>query len=147
MLPSLIFIVVSTSPIKFSFTLLYDPRPSRAPTKDATGWWGSDLQRKLGSFTRFDEMDTDIGTRFAIHVVVSVFLNVSYWAQIVSESNTAKLPESFWWLVYSIPKESSSSNRVSVFDKCSLDKRVLLVHYRRLYVVPNWMSCWRVCHK
>ena len=49
MLPSLIFIVVSTSGNKFFiFALLWEAKFSTAPIRVATRWWGSELQRKNG---------------------------------------------------------------------------------------------------
>ena len=67
MLPSFIFIVVSISGNKFLFfLLLWEANLSGAPIKDATRWWGSGLHRKIDSSTRFEGLDTDIGTCFRI---------------------------------------------------------------------------------
>ena len=113
-LPSLIFIVVLISRNKFFFfALLWEAKLSRTPVKDATRWWGLELQMKIGSSTRFEEIDTDIGTCFLIQVVVFVSLKSSSWTQIDSRSNIAFFFNSFYSLVYLIPNESSLSKRVS----------------------------------
>ena len=70
------------------------------------------MQRKIGSSTRFEEIDTDIGTCLPIQVVVILSLKVSS-TQTDSESKTAKFLKSFCSLVYLIPKESSLSERGS----------------------------------
>ena len=62
---------------------------------------------------RFEEMDTDVGTCFAIQVVLFVSLQVCCWTQIDSKSNVAKFLKSFRSLVYLILKESSLSKRFS----------------------------------
>ena len=90
MLPSLIFFVVSISKSKFFiFALLCAANFSRAPMKDATRWWGSELQKKTGSSPRCEETDTEISRCFPIHVVVFVSLKVSSRRQIDSKSNFA----------------------------------------------------------
>ena len=68
---------------------------------------------KIGSSTRFEEMDTNIGTCLPIQIVVFVSLKVSFGTQIDSKSKIAKLLKSFCSLVHLIPKESSLSKRVS----------------------------------
>ena len=50
---------------------------------------------KNGSSTRFQEMDTEIGTCLPIHVVVFVFFKDSSWTHIDSKSNIAKFLKSF----------------------------------------------------
>ena len=114
MLPSLIFIAVSMSKNKFFIiALLWRANFSRAPIKEVTRWWGSELQRKIGSFTRFEEMETEMGICFPIQFVVSVSLKLYSCTQIDSKSNIAKFLKSVCSWVYSIAKESSLSNRVS----------------------------------
>ena len=54
-----------------------------------------------------------MGICFPIHFVVSVSLKLSSCTQIDAKSNIAKFLKSVCSLVYSIPKESSLSNRVS----------------------------------
>ena len=108
------FFVVSISRNKFFiFVLLWQAKFLRAPIKDATRWWGSELQREIGSSARFEEMDTEIGTCFPIQVVVFVSLKVSSWTPIDSKSSIAKFLKSFCSLVYLILKESILSKRVS----------------------------------
>ena len=68
---------------------------------------------KIGSSSRFEEIDTHIGTCSPTQVVVFVSLKVSSWTQSDSKSNVAKFLNSFCLLVYLIPKESSLSKRVS----------------------------------
>ena len=69
---SLVFIVVSMSKNNFFIiALLWRARFLREPMKEVTRWWGSELQRKIGSFTRFDEMETKMG-------ICSPF-NLLYW--------------------------------------------------------------------
>ena len=53
------------------------------------------MQMKIGPSTRFEEMDTDIGTCFPIQVVVFVSRKVSSGTQIGSKSNIAKFLKSF----------------------------------------------------
>ena len=53
------------------------------------------MQRKFGSLTMFENVDTDIGTCFPIHVVVFVSLKVFSWTQIVSKSNIANFENFF----------------------------------------------------
>ena len=113
-LPNLFFFVVSIPGKKsFIWVLLCRARPSRYPIKDVTRWWGSELQSKIGSAIRFEEMDTEIWTCFPIQVVLFVSLRVSSWTQIESKSKIAKFLKSFCSLMYCIPKGSSLSNRVS----------------------------------
>ena len=93
MMPSLIFIVVSLSWEKFFvFTFHSEDKFSRAQIqiKDAMMCWGSELQRKIGSSTRFEEMDRDVGTCFPIQIVVFVSPKVAFWTKIYSKSNIAK---------------------------------------------------------
>ena len=85
----------------------------REPIKEVTRWWRSELRRIIGSFTRFEEMESGMRICFPIHFVVSVSLKHSSCTQIDSKSNIAKLLKSLCSLVYSILKESSLSNRVS----------------------------------
>ena len=104
MLPTVIFIVVSISSNMFSvFALLGEAEFARARIKDATRWWGSELQGKIDSFTRFEEMDKDIGTCFLIQVVLFVF------KVLLLETNRFKVDycwslKGFCSLVYLIPK-------------------------------------------
>ena len=58
------------------------------------------MQRKTDSGIKFDEIETDIGTCFPIHVVVSVRLYESSLTQMDSKSNIAKFLTSFWSSVY-----------------------------------------------
>ena len=70
-------IAVSTSlNLNFICVLLCVAKPSRVLTKEDTRCPGSELQRKMGADIRFDEIETDIGTCFAIHFVVSVSLTL-----------------------------------------------------------------------
>ena len=78
------------------------------------------LQRKIGSPTRFEEMEIDIKTCFPGQVVVFVSLEISSRTQTDSMPNVAIFFESFCWLVYLIPKESSLSKSFA-FDVRSLD--------------------------
>ena len=113
MLSSSIFFIVLISRNKFFvLALLWETKISGVPIKDATRWWASALHRKLGSSTRFQEMDTDIWTCFLIQIVVFVNLTVSFWTETDSKSVIAKYLKSFCSLVYLIPKESSLSKRV-----------------------------------
>ena len=96
MLPSLFLIVVSISRIKnLICASLCDARPSSAPINDEMRWWGSELLRKNGSSTRFEEMDTEIGTCLPIHNVVFVSFKDSSWLQIDSKSDIAKFVKKF----------------------------------------------------
>ena len=70
---------------------------------------GLELQSKTGTSTRFNEMETDIGTCLSKHVAVFVSLKFSYLTQLDLNSIVAKLVKSFRLLVYLIPKESSLS--------------------------------------
>ena len=95
MLPSLILKVFSKSRNKsFICALLCDARRSSASINDETRWCGSELQRKIGSFTRFEEMETEVGIRFPIHFIVLVSLKPHSCTQIDSTSNIAKFLKS-----------------------------------------------------
>ena len=48
------------------------------------------FREKNGSSTRFEEMETEMGTCFPIHVVVFVSLEDFSWTNIDSKSNIAK---------------------------------------------------------
>ena len=86
MLPSLIFIVVLMSKNKlFIFALLWRAIFSRAPIREVTRWWGLELQRKIGSLTKFEEMEAEMGICFPIHFLVSVFLKLSSCTQFDSK--------------------------------------------------------------
>ena len=91
--PSLIFFVVSISGNKFFiFALLWEAKFPRATIKDATRWWASELQRKIGSCTRFEELDTDIGTCSFIEVVVFVSRKVFFGHKLIR----SRILLSFW---------------------------------------------------
>ena len=109
MLPSFVFVVVSISRNTFFFfVLIWEAEfSSRFPINDATRWWGSELQWKIISSTRSEEVDTDIETCFPIQVFVFVSLKVSSWAQIDSKPIIAKFLKSFCSLVHLIAKDSS----------------------------------------
>ena len=128
--PSLIFIVDLISRKKFFiFASLWELILSRAPIKDATRWWGSELQRNIASSTRFEEMDTDIGTCFRIQIVVVVPLKVSSLTQIDSKSNIVKFLKNFF--VHSCgwyPKSPASQREFLGFDIRSVDRHFSLVH-------------------
>ena len=133
MLPSLIFIVVSKSRNKFYIiALLWRAKFSRAPIKEVTRWWGSELDRKIGSLTRFEGVGTKMGICFPIRFVASVSLKLSSCTQIDSKSNIAKFLKSVFSLVYWIPKEvqlvkqcffrliyGSSDRHFHLFTACS----------------------------
>ena len=85
-LDRLILIAVSTSTkINFICALLCVANPPKTLIKEGKRCQGSELQRKIGSGFRFDEIETDIGTYFPIHFVVSVSLYVSSLRQIDSK--------------------------------------------------------------
>ena len=62
---------------------------------DSTKSRGLELQRKIGSAIRFEDIETGMGTCLPVQVVVSEFLNFSSGIQIDSKSKTAKLVKSF----------------------------------------------------
>ena len=74
--------------------------------------WGEELHRKIGVSMRLDDMETDIGTCFPIHLVVAVSLNCSSLTQMDSKSKTAKFLNRLCSFVYGIAKESSLSKSV-----------------------------------
>ena len=75
---SLVLIAVFTSiKIIFICALLCVSKPSRALIKKGTKCRRSELKRNMVSGIRFDETETDIGTRSPIHFVVSVSSYVS----------------------------------------------------------------------
>ena len=89
-------IAVSTSiSLNFNCALLCVAKPSRALIKEDTRCRGSELQTKMASGIRFDEIETDIGTCFPIHFVVLVSFYVSSLTQIDSKSKTAKFLNNF----------------------------------------------------
>ena len=71
------------------------------------------MQRNIGSFTRFEEMETEMGTGFPVHFVKSVSLKLSCFTQTDSKSKKAKFLKTVCSLVKSIQKEFNLSNRVS----------------------------------
>ena len=89
-------IAVSTSKnLNFICPLRYVAKPSRALIKDDTSCRESELQGKMGFSIKLDEIETDIGTCFPIHFVVSVSLYVSFLTQMDSKSKTAKFLNNF----------------------------------------------------
>ena len=62
---------------------------------DSTKPRGLDLQINIGMAIRFEDIETDIGTRLPIQVVVSVFLNLPSGIQINSKSKTARIVTKF----------------------------------------------------
>ena len=75
--------------LNFICALLCVAKPSRLLIKEDTRCRGSELQRKMGSSIRFDEIETDVGTCFPIQFVVSVSLYISSLTQIDSEIKMA----------------------------------------------------------
>ena len=62
---------------------------------DSTKSRGLELQRNIGLAIRFEDIETDIGTRLPIQVVISVFLKFYSSIQIDSKSKTARSAKSF----------------------------------------------------
>ena len=147
MRPSLIFFVASMSNNKlFIIALLWRAKFSRAAIEQATRCWGSEFQMKIGSFTRFEEMETEMGICFPIHFLVSVSLKLSSCTQIDSKSK-----ESDFWKVFphwciQFRRSPACQTEFHEFDICSLDRNVSLVHCMYLNVAPNWMFCWKKYH-
>ena len=84
-------IAVSTSiNLNIICALLCVIKLSSALIKEDTRCRGTELQRKMGSGIGFDEIETDMGTSFPIHFVVSVSLYDFLLTQIDSKSKTAK---------------------------------------------------------
>ena len=75
--------------------LPWGANPSRGVLKDETRCWGLVLQRKLGSCLKFDEIETDTGTCFRIHFVMSVSVYESLVTQIESKSKTTEILNKF----------------------------------------------------
>ena len=82
----------------FVFALLSEAIFSTAQLKVALRYYGSKLQRKIGSYTKFEELETEGGTNFPIHIVVFVSLEDSSWTQLASELNFVKILKSLCWL-------------------------------------------------
>ena len=53
------------------------------------------MQIQMASGIRFDEIETDVGTCFLIHLVVSVSVYVSSLTQLDSKSKTTKFLNNF----------------------------------------------------
>ena len=69
----------------------------------------------MGSGIKFDEIETDMGTCFPIHVVVSVYLyEFASLTQMDSKSNFAKFLNSFCSLLYGMLNASNFSKSVSL---------------------------------
>ena len=149
MLPSLSFIVVSISRKKFFiFALLREAKFSRAPIKHATRWWGSELQRKVGSgsSTRSEEIKTDIATCFLIQVILFVSLKFFSWTEIDSKSNIDKVSKNFVYSCTWYRKSPACRREFLEFNIRSLDRHFSLRHCIELNVAPSWMFCWKKCH-
>ena len=107
----------------------------------------------MGSSTRFEEVDTNIGTCFLIHVVAFVSLEVSSWTQIDSNSNISKFLEFLFSRVLDaegvqLVKESFSDliyvPRIEIFHsltacsymplqiECSVERSVTIMTAKRL---------------
>ena len=96
LLPSLTFTVVLMSRNKFfNFASFWEAKSLKAPIKKATSWWGSELQRKIGSSKMFEELDTEIGSCFHIQFHAFVSLNISFSTQIDSNSSVSELWRTF----------------------------------------------------
>ena len=69
----------------------------------------------MGPGIKFDEIETDIGTCFPIHVVVSVCLyEFASLTQMDSKSNIAEFLNSFCSLLYGMLNAFNSSKGVSL---------------------------------
>ena len=68
----------------------------------------------MGSGIKFDEIETDMGTCFPIHFVVSVCLYDSSFTQTDSKSNIAKFLNSFCSFLYGMLIASNLSKSVSL---------------------------------
>ena len=69
----------------------------------------------MGSGIKFDKIETDMGTCFPIHVVVSVCLyEFASLTQMDSKSNIAKFLNSFCSLQYGMLNASNFSKSVSL---------------------------------
>ena len=94
-----------------NFALIWAAKFSRAPIKDGTRWWGSKLQREIGSSTMFTKL-----TKASGHASLYKLLYLCLWRSRLgkkdSKSNRAKILNSFCSFVYLIPEESSLSERV-----------------------------------
>ena len=112
MLPSLIFIVVSTpGNISYIWVLLYSSRPFRDPIRDGTRWWGPEFQWKFGSLTMFEGMDKDIGTCFLVQVVLFVSTGSPTGQKLLQ----SRLLLFFWWVFvhsYTADHKSPACQRV-----------------------------------
>ena len=70
------------------------------------------IANKIGSWIKFDEMQTDIGTCFPIHFVVSISLYEPCLTRIGSKSEAAKLLNNFCCSLLGILNASGLSKRV-----------------------------------
>ena len=75
------------------------------------------IANKIGSWIKFDEMQTDIGICFPIHFVVFISLYEPGLTQSGSKSEAAKLLNNFCSSLLGILNASNLSRRVSVISK------------------------------
>ena len=72
----------------------------------------------MGSGIEFDEIETDMGTCFPNHVVVSVCLyDFASFTQMDSKSKFAKFLNSFCSVLYGMLKDSNFAKTVSLNSK------------------------------
>ena len=108
--------------------LLSDARTSGAPIKDGTIWWGSELFRKIGSSSKFENMDTETNKYFHIQVVVFVNSKVLSWTQILSQSNIANFQKSFVYLCTWYRKSLACQMEFLGFQIRSSERYYFIVH-------------------
>ena len=92
----LLFTVVSIAKhFNFFSALLCVADPSRASTNETTNTLGLELNEKIGSSIKLDEIDKDNGTSLPIQGVALVSRKLSSWTQVESKLNFATFLKSF----------------------------------------------------
>ena len=148
MLSSLTFNVVSISRNKLlNFTLLLEAEFSRASIKDATKWWGSELQTKIGSSTRWSCRRKQISG----HVSLARLLYLCLWRSLLGHRLIqSRILLSFWKLFVDLYtwywKRPACQREFLEFDIRSSDRYFLLVHCKWLNIAPSLTCCWRKFH-
>ena len=110
----------------FISALLWEAKFSRDPIKDATRWWGSELQMKIVCSTRFEDIDTDIGKCFPMlylylggtllgHKLIQNRISLNFWTVFVHSCT--------WYR-----KSPACQKEFLGFDIRSSDRHFSLVH-------------------
>ena len=94
------------------------------------------VAKRIGCSTRFDKLDTGLGSCSPILFDILLYLKLSFYSQKDSKSKKARTFNNLSSFVFLIPKEASLSEKCPVSDIRSSDKGVSLVHCMQFNFSP-----------